>query len=182
MIRVIKVTDSCQACSFLCYLDLKKNMIGNLTDTQIELFLQNEVVGRIGCLADNMVYIVPISYAYDKGNVYAHTFEGKKLDAMRKNPDVCFEVDDIKIMGNWKSVIAWGKFEELTDAESKRHALQLLLNRQLPTISSITTHLGSNWPFLPTDINKIEGVVFKIALSNSTGKYESTMESPSVLG
>lgn len=45
----------------------------------------------------------------------------KKIEMMRKNPKVCFEVDDIKNIFSWKSVIAWGTFEEITDiAEQDR--------------------------------------------------------------
>lgn len=157
-------------------------MIGNLVNSEIETLLQNEVIGRIGCVYESKVYIVPISYAYEKGCIYAHTFGGMKIDAMRKNPEVCFEVDDIKNMGNWKSVICWGKFEEIHETENRNHALHLLLNRHLPVISSITTHLGKNWPFLPNEIDKIEGIVFKIVISKSTGKYESSIESPFVHG
>ena len=157
-------------------------MIGNLSEIEIDKLLKNEVVGRIGCSWDGKVYIVPISYAFEGNSIYAHTFEGLKVDAMRKNPEVCFEVDDIKNMGNWQSVIAWGTYEEIVDKEECKAALQLLLNRHLPVISSITTHLGKNWPFTSNDLDNIEGIIFRIKLSNRTGKYETSMESPFVHG
>ena len=157
-------------------------MIGNLSEIEIDKLLKNEVVGRIGCSLDGKVYIVPISYAFEGNSIYAHTFEGLKVDAMRKNPEVCFEVDDIKNMGNWQSVIAWGTYEEIVDKEECKAALQLLLNRHLPVISSITTHLGKNWPFTSNDLDNIEGIIFRIKLSTRTGKYETSMESPFVHG
>ncbi len=157
-------------------------MIANLSEIEIDKLLKNEVVGRIGCSWDGKVYIVPISYAFEGNSIYAHTFEGLKVDAMRKNPEVCFEVDDIKNMGNWQSVIAWGTYEEIVDKEECKAALQLLLNRHLPVISSITTHLGKNWPFTSNDLDNIEGIIFRIKLSNRTGKYETSMESPFVHG
>ena len=92
------------------------------------------------------------------------------------------EVDDIKNMGNWQSVIAWGTYEEIVDKDECKAALQLLLNRHLPVISSITTHLGKNWPFTSNDLENIEGIIFRIKLSNRTGKYETSMESPFVHG
>ncbi len=157
-------------------------MIGILSEIEIDKVLKNEVVGRIGCSLNDKIYIVPISYAFDGNNIYAHTFEGLKVEAMRKNPEVCFEVDDIKNMGNWQSVIAWGRYEEISDKEECMAALQLLLNRNLPVISSITTHLGKNWPFTSNDLENIEGIIFRIKLSNRTGKYETTMDSPFVHG
>lgn len=40
-------------------------MLGELTQTQIEDLLRNEVIARIGCISDGRVYVVPVSYAYD---------------------------------------------------------------------------------------------------------------------
>lgn len=157
-------------------------MIGSLTEIQIDELLHREVVGRIGCYAHDIVYIVPISYTYDGKNIYAHTYEGLKMEIMRKNPNVCFEVDDLKIMGNWQSVIAWGKFEELDKKEERNSALKLLLNRPLPLVSSITTHLGKNWPFSSDDLEAIDGIVFRIVLTERTGKFEITSNSSAIYG
>lgn len=156
-------------------------MIENLTDIQIDELLYKEVVGRIGCHTNEMVYVVPISYAYDGNNIYAHTYDGLKVETMRKNPNVCFEVDDLNDMGNWQSVIAWGMFEEIMNKEERNAALKILLNRQLPALSSITTHLGKNWPFTD-NLDKIEGIVFRIVLTRRTGKHERTTRSPVVIG
>jgi nitroimidazol reductase NimA-like FMN-containing flavoprotein (pyridoxamine 5'-phosphate oxidase superfamily) len=129
-----------------------------------------------------MVYVVPISYVYDNGTIYAHTYEGLKIETMRENANVCFEVDDLKDMGNWQSVIAWGKFEEVVDKEERNKALRLLINRNLPVVSSITTHLGSSWPFYSDDSESVDGIIFKIVLDKMTGKFESSSESPAVNG
>ena len=157
-------------------------MIGNLTDAQIDDLLHKEVVGRIGCHTDEMVYVVPISYVYDGKNIYAHTYEGLKMETMRKNPNVCFEVDDLRDMGNWKSVIAWGKFQVVNKTDERSSALKLLLNRSLPVVSSITTHLGKSWPFYSDDIDKIDGIVFKIVINKKTGKFENNTASPTFSG
>ncbi|MDX1762330.1 MAG: pyridoxamine 5'-phosphate oxidase family protein, partial [Christiangramia sp.] len=94
-------------------------MLGELKNNQIEYLLYCHVVGRIGCYSDNEVYVVPITYAYEDGYIYGHTREGKKIDMMRKNPNVCFEVDVVDNMSNWRSVISWGKFEELKDPKDR---------------------------------------------------------------
>ena len=60
---------------------------------EIDDFLERELVGRIGCHADGVTYVVPIIYAYDGVAFHAHTIEGRKLRMMRTNPRVCFEVD-----------------------------------------------------------------------------------------
>ena len=87
-------------------------MIGNLTNPEIEDLLLSNVIARIGCHAYGVTYVVPTCYAYDGEFVYCHSEEGMKIDMMRQNPAVCFEVDSLDSMANWKSLIAWGKFEE----------------------------------------------------------------------
>jgi nitroimidazol reductase NimA-like FMN-containing flavoprotein (pyridoxamine 5'-phosphate oxidase superfamily) len=153
-------------------------MIETLNDRHIEDVLQKNVVGRIGCCIEGRAYIVPISYAYDGQYVYAHTTEGMKVNIMRKNPHVCFEVDNTKNMAEWQSIIAWGDFEELTDTEERNKALQLLTGRVLPFNSGITTHLGSEWPFNSHDYRDIGGIVFRIHLKEKTGRFESNALSP----
>jgi uncharacterized protein len=156
-------------------------MIKELFLTDIEVLLSNQIVGRIGCHYENEIYVVPISYAYVDNTIYCHSFEGRKMEIMRKNPKVCFQVDEMKDMANWKSVIAWGDFEELIDKKERNKALRILLQRPLPLISSITTHLGEAWPFTsPTEeeLNRIPGIVFRIFIKEKTGKLEATSESP----
>jgi uncharacterized protein len=152
-------------------------MIGFLTDLQIDALLRKQIVGRVGFISDNRVHIVPISYAYDGNNIFAHTYEGEKINAMRSNPEVCFEIDDLRDMANWKSVITYGTFEEITEPHARQAALTLLLARPLPVVSSVTTHLGKNWPFAD-EIENIDGIVFRIELLRRTGKFESTTDSP----
>ena len=156
-------------------------MITSLSSSEIDDLFHKQLVGRIGCNYENEVYIIPMSYAYDGKYVYCHSYEGKKMEMMRKNPKVCFQVDEMKDMANWKSAIAWGKFEELTDKKERNKALKILLQRRLPIISSITTHLGETWPFSSEsreELDKIPGIVFRISIKEKTGKIESTSESP----
>jgi len=148
-------------------------MIGKLNATEIERILQHQIVGRLGCHADNTTYVVPVSYAYDGTYIFARTQEGLKLKLMRKNPRVCIQVDIMNNMADWQSVIAWGDFEELTDIESRNYALQKLVDRKLPFISSETVHLSPQWPFPVKDISTIKGIVFRIKLVEKTGRFEN---------
>jgi uncharacterized protein len=151
-------------------------MIANLDNKQIRNLLAGEIIGRIGCYTGERIYVVPISYAFDGNDIYAHTYEGLKTEAMRSHPHVCFEVDDVRNMTNWQSVIAWGRFEELTDETERKKAIRILLNRTLPVISSITTHLGTTWPFNGDEPEAIDGIFFRIRLEEMTGKFEMSTE------
>ena len=157
-------------------------MIDILDNNQIEEVLKKHFVGRIGCHTNDQVYVVPVSYAYDGKYVYVRSFEGKKIETMRNNPKVCFEVDETQNMANWKSVIAWGEFEELTDKAERNKALKILIDRHLPLLTSDMSHLGDIWPFPPEDLSSIKGIVFRILLKEKTGRYEKSVISPSLHG
>ena len=88
-------------------------MLGNLTSHEIEQLLQSQILGRIGCHAEGKTFVVPIAFAYDGKYLYGHSKEGMKVDMMRRNPKVCFEVDKMENMANWQSVIVQGEYEEL---------------------------------------------------------------------
>ena len=150
-------------------------MIGKLNHIEIEAVLNSNILGRIGCHADNTTYVVPISYAYDGTYMYGHSNEGMKLEIMRKNPTVCFEVDETKDLANWKSVIAWGDYEELTDPTERKKALQILIDKVIPVLRNSKVHNSDEWPFSPDNLDTIEGVVFRIRLQNKTGRYEQNM-------
>jgi len=147
-------------------------MFGKLNTEEIDQLLRTELVGRIGCHTDGMTYVVPISYAYDGTYIYAHSFKGMKLNMMRMNPKVCFEVDDTKNLANWQSVICWGEFEELVDETLKKEALRNLNSRILPIISSETMHITPEWPFPSDDNLKTKGTFFRIRLNEKTGRFE----------
>lgn len=157
-------------------------MLGSLQPAQMEDVLAHQCIGRLACHADGETYIVPISYAYDGTYIYCHSYEGKKLRMMRANPKVCFEVDEFRDMANWQSVVVKGEYQELKEKGQRNGAIDVLLNRHLPVISSETTHLGEHWPFHPTDNKEIDGVVFRIAINEKTGRFEFTSQSPALPG
>jgi uncharacterized protein len=147
-------------------------VFGILNQIEIEEVLRHQVIGRIGCHSDSVTYVIPISYAYDGKNIFAHTLEGMKIGMMRKNTNVCFEVDSISNLDNWQSVICWGSFKELVNPDERQNALEQLHIRNLPVSVSATAKLSPQYPFFPRDFDSIEGVVFRIQLYKKTGKFE----------
>ena len=148
-------------------------MFGHLSEDAIEDVLHQQFIGRIGCNYNDVTYVVPIGYAYDGKYVYAHAEEGMKINMMRQNPHVCFEVDTVENIGNWKSVISWGNYEELTDEKERVSAIQILLNRGIPKGASKTAYLTPAWPFHSKSSTDIEGIIFRIKLNIKTGRFES---------
>lgn len=89
-----------------------------LSREQIDELLHEQVVGRVGCHADGVTYVVPVIYAYDGEAFHVATVEGRKTRMMRRNPEVCFEVD-VYEAGSWRSAIAQGVYEEVSGEEAE---------------------------------------------------------------
>ena len=82
-----------------------------------------------------MPYVVPISFVYENGHIYSFSLIGHKVWAMREHPQVCFEVDEIHDPRSWWSVIAFGRYEELSEAgprQSERDHAWALLQKARP--------------------------------------------------
>jgi len=143
-----------------------------MTKDQIEQVLHRGFIGRIGCSADNKTYIIPVNYVFDGKYIYVHSREGMKIQIMRKNPNVCFEVDSIDTMTNWKCVVAWGKFEELDNEVERTKALKILNDRLMPYLLSETMRRQGG-AHSPTGTEKDrEPVVYRISITETTGRYE----------
>ncbi|MDB5013881.1 MAG: pyridoxamine 5-phosphate oxidase, partial [Daejeonella sp.] len=59
--------------------------------------------------------IMPMNYRYNQDSITCYSLESKKIDIMRKNRSVCFEIDQIANSNHWKCVMINGLFEEITD-------------------------------------------------------------------
>jgi nitroimidazol reductase NimA-like FMN-containing flavoprotein (pyridoxamine 5'-phosphate oxidase superfamily) len=101
-----------------------------LSRAEIDDFLRGQRIARLGCSAGGETYVVPLIYAYDGDAIVAVTTEGRKTAMLRENPRVCVEVDeyDLDGRGSWRSVIAYGTYDELAGA-AVQPALTLLRER-----------------------------------------------------
>jgi nitroimidazol reductase NimA-like FMN-containing flavoprotein (pyridoxamine 5'-phosphate oxidase superfamily) len=149
-------------------------MLGELSPEEIEEVLRSEITGRIGCHADGRTYVVPITYGYQRSYVYCHSPEGLKLRMMRKNPVVCFEVDRVEDVGNWRSVIATGRFEELSGRDVIA-AMDVLISRLGQVGDSARTH--PSYLLRSSETAGVDGrpiVLYRILLTEKTGRFEKT--------
>jgi uncharacterized protein len=145
-------------------------MSGELNNDQIDDLLRAQVIGRLGCTIAEKTYILPLTYVFDGHSIIGHTSEGMKIDMLRQNPKVCFQVDKIDNMMSWQSVIAWGIFEELQGYDA-RSAMQKLLAR----MSSLATD-DINEPMHGLETHQLESggiksVVYRISILEKTGRF-----------
>ena len=147
-------------------------MIEELAPGQSEQVLHEQVLGRIGCHARGRTYVVPITYVYADGAIVGHTGDGLKVQMMRENPNVCFEVEDLRHLPSWSSVIAQGRYEEL-HAEAAEIALQQLVARLGASPPARGAMPGQGAGLWETGSRaERPGVVFRIVIEEKTGRYD----------
>lgn len=131
--------------------------------------LQKSVFGHMACSTNDETYLVPITYAFSDGYIYSHSKLGKKIEMMRVNPNVCIQVEEVKSFFDWKSVIAWGKFEELKEDEA---AVGMRLLVQKIAEKDPNGHISS----LELDLMSLleTAVIFRIKIEKATGRVEGS--------
>ncbi|HAH61874.1 MAG TPA: hypothetical protein DCL73_07230 [Treponema sp.] len=142
----------------------------------IRAILDSCKVFRLAMSAENVPYVVPLNYGYvfenGKYTVYFHCAqEGKKLDILRANNTVCFEMDtDHELTTaesacgygyNYSSIIGNGIVKILDDAEDKKNGLKILMKHQT----------GKDFDF--TDEQVAHVAVCRIDAAELTGKQRA---------
>lgn len=150
-------------------------MLGKLNTDQIDAVLTANITGRIGCTDGVRVYVVPVSYAFNGNYVIAHSKEGMKIDMMRAHPQVCFQVDEMNDFANWRSVVVWGEYEEITEPRERYYAMKFLVSRLMHQKLSETAgleemHKAVEHPHEPDHIPR--PVVYRIRINEKTGRFE----------
>jgi uncharacterized protein len=147
-------------------------MNDQLSDLQVNNLLSSHAIGRIACTDGTLPYIVPVTYFFDGEFIYGQTKEGMKLELLRKNPNVSFEVDQVTDMANWQSVVVAGKFEELTGVDAEK-AMEKFFDRHfsLTTISAVHPHEHEN-DITFTNGGRIKPIVYRIRINKKSGRFE----------
>ncbi|RRA99992.1 pyridoxamine 5'-phosphate oxidase family protein [Larkinella rosea] len=142
-------------------------MLTELTTEVIDSMLVNQYFGRIGCAADDRILIEPVMYYYDGNAILGLTREGTKIQLLRKNPHVAFEIDEMIRDGVWHSVLIEGIFQELTGDE-REYALYLLEHRKIPVFTG--EKMGYPGEITPTDHHVVYPVVYRIQIHRKSGR------------
>jgi nitroimidazol reductase NimA-like FMN-containing flavoprotein (pyridoxamine 5'-phosphate oxidase superfamily) len=107
---------------------------------QIDEIIRKANCCRIALVDGNYPYIVPVNFAVSNNNLYFHSAkEGRKIDILRKNNFVCFEMDiEGEIVKGQKacswgmkylSIIGFGQAFFIEDNAGKKKALDLLMEK-----------------------------------------------------
>lgn len=141
-------------------------MLRDLSPEVTDYLLSTQFFGRLGCAADGQVLVIPVAYLYDGHAIYGQTHEGTKIDMLRKNPAVCFEVDDVYSPSCWRSVVVQGVYEELHGDERQYAEQRLGPGRVAPVKESHDVQHDSDVATPPPT------VVYRIRILSKTGRSE----------
>lgn len=136
---------------------------------EIESIIARASVCRLAMVNENKPYMVPLCFGYRENTLYFHSaHKGKKLDILRKNNQVCFEIESGcepvkgKKACDWgmkfQSVIGFGKAIFLTDLKSKLEALETIM----------ANYSDGHFQFSESDVKKTS--LFKVEISEMRGK------------
>jgi nitroimidazol reductase NimA-like FMN-containing flavoprotein (pyridoxamine 5'-phosphate oxidase superfamily) len=138
-------------------------------DATIAEILQAAQVCRIAFCDGDRPYVVPMNFGIDGRRLYFHCAgEGRKLELLKRNPHVCFEVDvdhalvrgDYACGWGWRyrSVVGYGRLRRVEDPQEKRRGLDALMRHYGGT--------GALW----TDAAVERVTVLCLEIAEATGK------------
>jgi uncharacterized protein len=137
-------------------------------DCRAMLRQQRQGFGRLACCFEDQPYVIPIHFCIDGEYAYSFSMAGQKVDWMRHNPRVCLEIDDIRSRDDWRSLVAFGLFEELPNTPAFRfermRALELFqANAMWWQPGSIALEIDTH------DSRGTVPIVYRIAIERLTG-------------
>jgi nitroimidazol reductase NimA-like FMN-containing flavoprotein (pyridoxamine 5'-phosphate oxidase superfamily) len=137
---------------------------------EIEAIISRAEVCRLALAEGDVPYIIPMNFGYQDNCLYFHcAAEGKKLDVIRQNNQVCFEMDiDGQLVKpaertcswsyKYRSVIGFGKAAVIENSRDKSAALNI-----------VTQHYGGQpHEFSAKETDKM--LIIKVEISSMTGK------------
>ncbi|WP_069998470.1 pyridoxamine 5'-phosphate oxidase family protein [Cellulosilyticum sp. I15G10I2] len=138
--------------------------------SEIEAVLKRAAICRLGFSLENIPYIVPMNFGYKDNCLYFHSAkEGKKIDIISKNPNVCFEIEEdtelvIKDLAcncsmKYISIIGLGKVSLVEDPLDKKEALDIIMRQYTD---------NKSYAYSPKQIEAV--TIFKVQISEMSCK------------
>jgi uncharacterized protein len=138
----------------------------------LEAVIKQARICRLALYDVDFPYIVPMNFGYTRGYLYFHCArEGKKLDLIRRNNRVGFEMEAVAELlphpslacawaSRFESVVGCGRARILNQADEQRHALDMLMRH-----ASGQERL---WKYPPQHLSQMLGI--EVAIESMTGK------------
>jgi uncharacterized protein len=142
-----------------------------ITDfAEIEEILGKTWVCRLGLADGGTPYIVPMNFGYRDRALYFHTgHAGKKIDILKKNNTVCFEVeiDAAPVRSDtacgwgmtYRSIVGTGRASFIDDPAGKKQALDIIM-----------AHYDGTGPWEYRQASFEKACIIKVEIETITGR------------
>ncbi len=137
--------------------------------SEIESIIRKSTVCRLGLTDKSRPYVVPLCFGYDNDALFFHSAkEGRKVEILRKNNQVCFEFDIAPEVKTGKTACAWGmryqsvigfgKALFIEDPDERRKALDVIMRQ----------YADGDFEYSEKSFKK--ALVIKVEIESMTGK------------
>ncbi|MBI4964522.1 MAG: pyridoxamine 5'-phosphate oxidase family protein [Desulfomonile tiedjei] len=127
-------------------------------------------VCRVGLSLNDVPYVVPVNFGFKDNRIYFHSsLKGMKIDILRQNSNVCFEMEcDVEVVhaeaacdwtAKFLSIIGFGKAHIVEDFSEKLEGLAIIMEHYSPSLS---------YEFPEEKVNK--AAIIRIDIESMTGK------------
>lgn len=110
-----------------------------LNKEELYSIMEEAKVCRLGLARNNKPYVIPLNFGYKDDCLYFHSAkQGKKIDILKENDRVGFEIDILRNIRKadtpcefgttYSSIIGQGKGEIINDIQEKRKGLEIIIN------------------------------------------------------
>ena len=135
---------------------------------EIESIIEGATVCRVAFSENDVPYMVPVNFGYENDCMYFHSApEGKKIEIIKQNNRVCFEVDiDQEVVRSatpcdwgmkYRSVVGFGKAFFVDDVEGKRRALNTIVEHYSGEPSDYPESAISDVAIIKVEIESMTG-------------------------
>ena len=136
----------------------------------IRAVMEEALICRIGFCDDGSPYVVPMNFGLGENCLFLHcATEGRKLDILRQNDRVCFEMDFLREIrqgpascgwgARYESVIGFGRAIVVDDPAERRFALDRIMD-----------HYRAQGPYTYEDDILAKTAIIRIEIESLTGK------------
>jgi len=145
-----------------------------ITDsTGIEAILRNSEICHLAMVDDGKPYVVPMNFGYADRALFFHSApEGRKINVIEKNPDVCFSIIDRNDLvkgekacswtAKYSSVIGTGTAAVIRDKSEKEKGMSILMKQ----------YSDREFDFSEVDLSDV--VVIRVEVETLIGKSSDT--------
>lgn len=134
-----------------------------LDRSECEALLASQQVGRLAFSFRDRVDIEPVHYVYAHGHLYGRTQFGTKVNVLAHHPWIAFEVDEIRSLFEWRSVVVHGRIE-FPDPDGSPQEIQRFKQAVEQFRTLVPTAFGADDPTPAREL------AFVIAVQEITGR------------